>query len=106
MKGKFLYFIILIPLIQGCVANEQTGEMETSWLFWVFFGLLMGGLFLGAITSLLKKKKPEDAPTEYEKEIEAYEETLEHKLNETSSDSEHKLKEHTSDSEKNKESEK
>lgn len=87
MKSKILYFFILIPLFQGCVANDQTGQMETGWLFWVFFGLLFGGVFLGALTSLLKKKKPDDAPTKTEKEIEAYEETLEHKLNEHSSDS-------------------
>ena len=87
MKGKFLYFIFTIPLIQGCVANEQTGEMETSWLFWVFLGLLLGGVFLGALTNLLRKKKPDDTPSKSDKEIQAYEETLEHKLKENSSDS-------------------
>lgn len=87
MKRKFLYFFILIPLLQGCVANDQTGQMETGWLFWVFLGLLLGGVFLGALTSLLKKKKPDNEPTKAEKEIEAYEETLQHKLDENSKDS-------------------
>lgn len=86
MKGKILYFIFMLPLIQGCVSNDQNGLMETSWLFWLFLGLLLGGLFVGALTNLLKKKKPEDAPTKSEKEIEAYKETLERKLNENSSD--------------------
>ena len=93
MKRKLIYFLILIPLFQGCVANDQTGQMETGWLFWVFLGLLLGGLFLGALTNLLKKKKPDDAPTKAEKEIEAYEETLKHKLNEDSKDSDEKEKE-------------
>lgn len=87
MKRKILYFLILIPFFHSCVANDQTGQMETGWLFWVFLGLLLGGLFLGALTNLLKKKKPDDAPTKSEKEIEAYEETLNHKLNENSEDS-------------------
>lgn len=87
MKRKLLYFLITVPLFQGCVANDQTGQMETGWLFWVFLGLLLGGVFLGALTNLLKKNKPEDEPTKSEKEIEAYEETLQHKLNENSKDS-------------------
>lgn len=86
MKRKFIYFFI-IPLFQGCVANDQTGQMETGWLFWVFLGLLLGGVFLGALVNLLKKRKPDDSPTKSEKEIEAYEETLKHKLNENSTDS-------------------
>lgn len=86
MKRKLIYFFILVPLLQGCVANEETGQMETGWLFWVFLGLLLGGVFLGALTNLLKKKRPEDEPTKSEKEIEAYEETLKHKLDENSTE--------------------
>ena len=84
MKPKFLYLLILTPVFQGCVANQQTGQMETGWLFWVFLGLLLGGLFLGALINLLKKKKPDNALSKAEKEIEAYEETLNKKLNENS----------------------
>lgn len=87
MKRKLIYIFLLFPLFQGCVANDQTGQMQTGWLFWVFLGLLLGGVFLGALTNLLRKKKPDDAPTKSEKEIEAYEETLKHKLDETSTDS-------------------
>ena len=76
----------MIPLFQGCVANDQTGQMETGWLFWVFLGLLLGGVFIGALTNLLKRKKPDYEPTKAEKEIEAYEETLQHKLKENSTD--------------------
>ncbi|MCH5241976.1 MAG: hypothetical protein J1F67_06085 [Muribaculaceae bacterium] len=76
----------MIPLFQGCVANDQTGQMETGWLFWVFLGLLLGGVFFGALTNLLKRKKPDEEPTKAEKEIEAYEETLQHKLKEKSTD--------------------
>ena len=86
MKRKFLYFSFLIPLLQGCVANDETGRMGPGWLFWVFLGLLLGGVFLGALTNLLRRKKPDDAPTKSEQEIEAYEETLERKLNENSED--------------------
>lgn len=81
MKHKFLYCFILIPVLQGCVANNQTGEMEPGWLFWVFLGLLLGGIFFGALVNILKKKKPDNTPTKTEQEIEAYEETLENKLN-------------------------
>ena len=80
----------MIPVFQGCVANSQTGQMETGWLFWVFLGLLLGLLFLGALISLLRKKKAEDSPTKAEQEIEAYEETLNKKLNENSKDQEKK----------------
>ena len=86
MKQKYLYLIFLIPVFQGCVANSQTGQMETGWLFWVFLGLLLGLLFLGALISLLRKKKAEGSPTKAEQEIEAYEETLNKKLNENSKD--------------------
>ena len=58
--------------------------METGWLFWVFLGLLLGGVFIGALTNLLKKKKDEDSPTKAQQEIEAYEETLKNKLKEDS----------------------
>ena len=58
--------------------------METGWLFWVFLGLLLGGVFIGALTNLLKKKKDEDIPTKAQQEIEAYEETLKNKLKEDS----------------------
>ena len=84
MKQKILYYFFLIPALQSCVANEQTGDMETGWLFWVFLGLLLGGLFLGALINLLRKKKPDDTPTKAEQEIEAYEETLKKKLDESS----------------------
>ena len=90
MKQKYLYLIFLIPVFQGCVANSQTGQMETGWLFWVFLGLLLGLLFLGALISLLRKRKVEDSPTKAEQEIEAYEETLNKKLNENSKDQEKK----------------
>lgn len=80
MKQKFLYLFLFAPVLQGCVANRQTGEMETTWLFWLFLGLLLGGLFLGAIINILKKKRPDGAPSVAEQEMEAYEETLEKKL--------------------------
>ena len=86
MKHKILYWLILLPVFQGCVANTQTGEMETGWLFWVFLGLLLGGVFIGALTNLLRKKKSDDAPTKAEQEIEAYEKTLENKLKENPED--------------------
>lgn len=86
MKKNLLYFLILIPAIQSCVANQQTGEMEPGWLFWLLLGLLLGGIFLGALTNLLRKKKADDAPTKAEQEIEAYEETLENKLKKESSE--------------------
>ena len=88
MKQKYLYLCLLIPVLQGCVANQETGQMETGWLFWVFLGLLLGGLFIGALVNLLKKKKPDNTPTKAEQEIEAYEETLKNKLNENSDEKE------------------
>lgn len=84
MKHKFLYWCLLIPVLQGCVVNDETGRMEPGWLFWVFLGLLLGGVFLGALFSFLRKKKNDDAPTKTEQEIEAYEETLQHKLDKNS----------------------
>lgn len=91
MKTKFLYLLFLIPALQGCVANSQTGQMETGWLFWVFLGLLLGLTFLGALFSLLKKKKPDNTPTKAEQEIEAYEETLEKKLKDDSEEKDKKV---------------
>lgn len=81
MKNLIPTFLLLISLA-SCVSNQETGQMETGWLFWVFLGLLLGGLFCGAIYNLLRKKKPDNAPTKAEEEIEAYEETLEKKLKE------------------------
>lgn len=84
MKKIILYSLFFVLVLQGCVANQQSGQMETGWLFWVFLGLLLGGVFIGALTNLLKKKKDEDAPTKAQQEIEAYEETLKNKLKEDS----------------------
>lgn len=88
MKLKYLFLLSLLPALQGCVANEQTGQMEPGWLFWVFLGLLLGLLFIGALVSFIKKKKPADTPTKAEEEIEAYEETLQNKLDKESRDKE------------------
>ena len=93
MKTKYLYLLFLIPALQGCEANNQSGQIEAGWLFWVFLGLLLGGLFIGALTNFLRKKKPEDAPTKAEQEIEAYEETLQHKLQKETHSEEQKEKE-------------
>ena len=103
MKNKYLYLLFLLPVFQGCVANSQTGQMETGWLFWVFLGLLLGILFIGAMTNFLRKRKPDDAPTKAEQEIEAYEETLQHKLQKDSL-SKDKEKEQDEKKEKDKES--
>lgn len=84
MKQKYLYLLILVPVVQGCVQNNETGQMEPGWLFWVFFGVLFGGIFILALVNLLKKKKADDTPTKAEQEIEAYEETLEKKLKDNS----------------------
>lgn len=84
MKQKILYLLIMIPFLQGCVANDQTGEMEPGWLFWVFLGLLLGGVFIGALVNFLRKNKSSDTPSKAEQEIEAYEETLNKKLSEES----------------------
>lgn len=64
--------------------NDQSDQAGPGWLFWVFLGLLLGLTFIGALVNLLRKKKPDDAPTKAEKEIEAYEETLNKKLEESS----------------------
>lgn len=82
MKKIFISFLLLLPFLQSCVQNAQTGEMEPGWFFWVFLGLLVGILFLGALISFFRKKKSDDAPTKSEQEIQAYEETLEKKLEE------------------------
>ncbi|MCH5227159.1 MAG: hypothetical protein J1F16_05000 [Muribaculaceae bacterium] len=84
MKQKLIYLLFIIPMLQGCVENEQTGEMTPGWLFWVFLGLLLGGLFFGAFFKFLRKNKPDDLPTKSEQEIEAYEETLRNKLKKNS----------------------
>ena len=90
MKNKILYILLSLPFLQGCVANEQTGEMEPGWVFWVLLGLLLGGLFIGAIVNYLKKRKSDDSPTKTQQEIEAYEETLKNKLNKNSDEKEEK----------------
>lgn len=93
MKKKYLYLLFLIPALQGCVANSQSGQMEPGWLFWVFLGLLLGVLFIGALTNFLRKRKSDDAPSKAQQEIEAYEETLQHKLEEKSGSEDKKDKE-------------
>lgn len=82
MKTRILYFLFLCPLLSGCVANEQTGEMEPGWFFWVFLGIFMGLLFIGALVNMLRKKKPDGTLSKAEQEMEAYEETLNKKLEE------------------------
>ena len=90
MKLKYLYLLPLISLLQGCVANEESGQMEPGWLFWVFLGLLLGGLFIGAIVNLVRKNKSTDPPSKAEQEMEAYEETLRKKLDKESDKEEEK----------------
>ena len=51
-------------------------------LFWVFLGLLLGGVFLGVVVNSFRKRRADNTPTKTEEEIEAYEETLKHKLEE------------------------
>ncbi|MCH5229360.1 MAG: hypothetical protein J1F12_05120 [Muribaculaceae bacterium] len=80
MKKTLGSSFILLLALQSCVANSETGEMGPGWLFWVFLGLLLGGVFIGAITSFLRKNKDDNTPSKSEEEIEAYEETLEKKL--------------------------
>ena len=82
MKNLYLPLISLTMALSSCVENTETGEMEPGWLFWVFLGLIGLGLICGVIISTVRKKKPDDAPTKYEEEIEAYEETLEKKIEE------------------------
>lgn len=93
---KLLYYplIALIPLLQSCVVDPETGQMKAGWLFWVFLGIILGLAFIGVLVSSMRKKKPEDAPSLAEQEMEAYEETLEKKLEESE----------PKDSEENKES--
>lgn len=88
MKQIFLYLLILIPVLQGCVVNNQTGEMEPGWLFWVFLGILLGGIILAFFINSMRKRKPDDTPTKTEEEIKAYEDALNKKLNENSEDQE------------------
>ena len=95
MKPKIIYLFILITFLQGCVANNQTGQMEPGWLFWVFLGLLLGGVFFGVIINTIKKKKPDNTPTKTEQEIESYEEALNKKLNKDSDDKNIESKEFT-----------
>ena len=87
MKQKLLYLLLIVPALQGCVVNDQTGQMQPGWLFWVFLGLLLGILFIGVLVNTLRKKRSDDAPTKTELEIEAYEEALNKKLEQASEDS-------------------
>ena len=86
MKKCYLLLPALLPFLQSCVADPASGEMKPGWLFWVFLGLLLGGLFFGVIVKTFRRQKPNDAPTLTEKEIEAYEETLDKKLKDSSPD--------------------
>lgn len=88
MKQKLLYLLLIVPVLQGCVVNDQTGQMQPGWLFWVFLGLLLGILFIGVLVNTLRKKRPDDAPTKTELEIEAYEEALNKKAQQESENSE------------------
>ena len=87
MKQKLLYLLLIVPVLQGCVVNDQTGQMQPGWLFWVFLGLLLGILFIGVLVNTLRKKRPDDAPTKTEQEIEAYEEALNKKAQQESENS-------------------
>ena len=88
MKQKLLYLLLIVPALQGCVVNDQTGQMQPGWLFWVFLGLLLGILFIGVLVNTLRKKRPDDAPTKTEQEIEAYEEALNKNAQQESENSE------------------
>lgn len=92
MKKFIIIFLSLLPIFQSCVANAQTGEMEPGWLFWVFLGLLLGGVFIGFLVNALRKKKLDGTLSKSEEEIEAYEATLEKKLEEEKSKEEDKQK--------------
>ena len=78
MKKSILGLSGIVFILTSCVENSETGEMEPGWLFWVFLGLIVAGLIFGVIYKSMKKK-PDDAPTRYEEEIEAFEQTLEKK---------------------------
>lgn len=79
---KYLSLLPLSLLMLSCVQNPETGEMETTWLFWTFFAifffLLVVGLTLNAIRANRRKNNP-SSQTKSEKQIESYEKTLEDK---------------------------
>ena len=76
---KYLYLCCLAILAVSCVANEETGEMEAGWLFWVMLGIIVFCLVAGVMVSTLRKNKNDDSPSRSESQIEGYEKALEEK---------------------------
>ena len=88
MKNTILYLSPIAFIATSCVQDEATGEMEPTWLFWVFLGILVFCLLFGVLYNAMKSKKNDsDSKTRYEKEIEGYEEALKKKEEENKDDS-------------------
>ena len=49
MKRFLIYAFPLSVILSSCAYNENTGESEPTWLFWVFLGLIAFGLILGVV---------------------------------------------------------
>ena len=81
MKTSYLNIILLSAFMSSCKQNADTGELEPSWVFWVFLGLILLGLLFGVISNSVrsKNKTPDGQPGKTEREIEEYRETLEKK---------------------------
>lgn len=56
MKFRLLLLTSCIPLLTSCEYNETTGEMETTWFFWVFIILVIGGAAMSIKADNAKKK--------------------------------------------------
>lgn len=73
-KFYSLPYFLSVLVLSSCQYNEQTGESEPKWVFWVFLGLIAFGLLFGAFAGFKKKKNnssEEDyIPPQVEKEIE------------------------------------
>ena len=92
MKKIYILLLSLPFLFSGCVENQNTGEMEPTWLFWVFLGLIVAGLIFGVIISSIRGRikgtDVNDSEDITQQQIEEYEKTLERKEAETEKEKE------------------
>lgn len=80
MKNLSLYLLPALLFLAACKENKATGEMEPSWLFWVFLGLIAFGLIAGVFTARRKTSEKDSVELDKtEQQIQKFEDTLERK---------------------------
>lgn len=54
---NFLVSAVILLFLSSCTVNENTGELETTWLFWVLLCVIIVAIIIGAQASAKKEEE-------------------------------------------------